>query len=93
MEQLQWLAAGKADRGACDEVEPGAEGEVLYHAGNGHLADGRFVHRPDYDLRGRAGDAASGELEFSRVHRQLQGRLLVDQGERASTARTAPSKV
>jgi hypothetical protein len=93
LEQLQVLAAGQAYPGAPDKVKPRAEGKVLDHAGAGDLAGRRLAYRSGGDVRGRARDAARGELELDRMHRQLQGRSLLDQGDAHSTARTAPSKV
>jgi hypothetical protein len=52
-----------------------------------------LVHSLGGDVRGRAGDAAGGELKFSRVHRQPQSRLCSIRASAHSTARTAPSKV
>lgn len=72
----------------CGEVEAGAEGEVLDHAGDRDLSGRRFVHRAGHDLRGRAGNAPGGELESSSactVSRSSMGLLL------CSTARSASS--
>jgi hypothetical protein len=80
-EQLQLLATGQGHRGAWGEVEPGADGKIFDHAGDGNLSGGRLARRPGRDVRGWAADTAGGELEFSRMHRQPQGRLLLDQGE------------
>jgi len=82
-EQLQLLAAGQGHRWAWGEVEAGADSKVFDHTGDADLSGRRLAHRPGREVRGWAGDAAGGELEFSRVHRQSQSRLLLDQGERA----------
>jgi hypothetical protein len=77
------FAAGQAHHGPCVKAEPGAEGKILDHAGHRDMPGGCLVHRPGDDIRGRAGDAPGGELEFPRVRRQPHGRLLPHQGERA----------